>query len=286
MDNFEDWVAEPGENYETLQKKYMALVNQYARHIGHVFPYIGGIRYKEIRQGHNDGVARNYFSKKEQKRAMEWLVAQTRNCDWLEPASLISKFEEPSDWRKKMEKSLVGCFTSPLVLGRIKQGYEADPVNGYKVEDFIDDSMAAIFDASYKNKQLNKTEMNLQLTAISSLAKISGLDNLNGVQTNDKGLDAGEEFTAFMLMNSSPAIACSHSEVNMNISVSDPERSFFRLAIGENPLPESEMKPLMTRQLRKIRDLYKKASTNNNDLKTKEFYNYQLRVLNKLLKTE
>lgn len=281
MENFEDWAGEPGESYVPMNRKYNAMVNQYARHIGHVIPYIGGVRFKEIRQGHEDGNARNYLSKNEQKRALEWLVNQVRTCDWMEPASLIAKFEEPEPWRRKLERSIVGCVTSPVVLGRIKAGFEADPHNGYKVEDFLEDAVALIFDAAYNNRSLNDTERNLQSTTLAALARTSGMEKLSGVKISDSALDASQDFQQFMLCSSSPAIGCSHSFVN-DLGL-EGERSFYRIAIGDNPLSDSEMKPLMTKQLRNIRDIYKKASKSAPDTSSREYYRYQLQVLEKLL---
>lgn len=285
MENFNDWAGENGEDYETLNRKYKALVNQYARHIAHVIPYIGGLRYKEIRQGHDDGDARNYFTKAQQKEAMEWLLNQARTCDWLEPDWLISKFEEPEDWRPKMERSFISCFTSPVVLGRIKKGYETNPATGYKVEDFIDDAFLAVFDASYKNKPLDRHERNLQSAAISALAKGSGLEALSGVKSDNKSLGINEDYHNFMQQYSTPAIACSH-DLAASAAYNDENRAFFRMALGDNPLPDTELKPLMAYQLRKIRDLYKRCAASSSDLSTREYYKYQLTVLNKLLKAE
>ncbi|MCH5241942.1 MAG: zinc-dependent metalloprotease [Muribaculaceae bacterium] len=282
MDHFEEWAGEPGENYENLEKKYMAVVNQFGRHIGHVIPYIGGVQFKEVRQGKGDGHARNYFSKADQQRAMQWLMSQIRDCGWLEPGSLTANFEEPPSWRRKIERSVVGCFTSPVVLGRIKKGYESDPVHGYKVEDFIDDAMAAVFDASYKNKSLDDTELNLQSVAILALAKASGMDNLNNVKLADSALDASDAFNEFVMNVSSPSLACSQTpDYNFGL---DNQRAFYRIALGDNPLPQSEMKPLMTHQLQSIRTLYKKCVSKAPDFKTKEYYKYQLRILDQLLK--
>lgn len=284
MENFEDWAGEPGENYETLDRKYRSIVNQYARHIGHVIPYLGGVRFKEIRQGHDDGLARNYFSKSEQKRALEWLMDQTRSCGWLEPESLIAKFEEPEPWRRRMERSILGCFTSPVILGRIKKGYEADPVNGYKVEDFIVDAMTLVFDAAYKNRPLDDTERNLQSTAIAALAKASGMENLSGMKVSSNTFDINEDYMSFITSVSSPSVGCSNSfDRNINL---DSDRAFYRIALGDNPLPESELKPLMARQLRSIRDLYKKCSKTAKNTSDREYYKYQLQVLDKLLNTK
>ena len=51
MRNLEKWTAERGADYSYMQDMYKSLVSQYARHLGHVLPYIGGVRYHEVRQG-------------------------------------------------------------------------------------------------------------------------------------------------------------------------------------------------------------------------------------------
>lgn len=285
MDHFNEWNGEDGETYETLYEKYKQVVNQYSRHLSHVIPYLGGVRYKEIRQGANDGDSRNYLSKKDQNKAMKWLLNQVRTCGWLEPDELMIKFEEPQNWRQKVERSVIGCFSSPVVLGRIKKSYLADPKNGYKVEDFLDDTMKEIFAASFNGKPLTDTEMNLQTTAIAAYAKASGLQALKGMAPAEKSLDAVEDFNSFMMLNSAPAIGCSHT-MDVYADVPDEARSFFRLAIGDAPLPDAELKPLMTRQLYKVKALYTKCASTAKDNFSKDYYNYQLRVINALLKQD
>lgn len=282
MDHFEDWAGEPGESYEKLYTTYKAFVNQYGRHVSHVIPYIGGLRYKEVRQGADDGSARNYFSRADQKRAMKWLLTQVRDCDWLTPPALMAKFEEPDNWREKVERSIIGCFTSPVVLGRIKKGYQSDPANCYNVDDFMDDAMAAVFEASYKGRPLNDTELNLQTAAIAAMAKQSGLEQLGNVTVAEKGLDAEADFIDFMTLNSMPSALCSH-DVNLYALNPEEARSFFRIALGDSPLPASEIKPLMTRQLRKVKALYSKCASSASDTKSREYYSYQVRLIDKLL---
>ncbi len=282
MDHFEDWAGEPGESYEKLYATYKSIVNQYGRHISHVIPYIGGLRYKEVRQGANDGNARNYFSRADQKRAMKWLLAQVRDLDWLTPAPLMAKFEEPDNWREKVERSVIGCFTSPVVLGRIKKGHQSDPANCYSVDEFMDDAIATIFEASYKGRPLNDTELSLQTAAIAAMAKQSGLEQLGNVKVAEKGLDAVADFNEFMALNSMPSALCSH---DLCASALSPEeaRSFFRIALGDSPLPPAEIKPLMTRQLRKVKALYSKCASSASDMKSREYYSYQVRMIDKLL---
>jgi len=70
---------------------YKAMASHYLRHIGHVYPYIGGVVFKEIRQGEKpkDGKAlaqRSFIPRDKQRAAMKWLLNQARTSDWLVPA--------------------------------------------------------------------------------------------------------------------------------------------------------------------------------------------------------
>lgn len=71
MANFEDWAGEPGKDYDSsLLETYKALISQYVRHVSHVLPYIGGVRFKEVVQGREQDSKRNYFTKDDTRRAM------------------------------------------------------------------------------------------------------------------------------------------------------------------------------------------------------------------------
>lgn len=149
MANFEDWAGEPGKDYDSsLLETYKALISQYVRHVSHVLPYIGGVRFKEVVQGREQGPKRNYFTKDDTRRAMEWLLTQSRTNDWLTPAALNSKFEDPvTEWREKVDKAIVATLLSPVNIGRIKTGYEADPTKGYEPATYVDDALKNIFAA-------------------------------------------------------------------------------------------------------------------------------------------
>ena len=50
------------------------VTKQYGRYVKHVIPYVGGIRYEEIRQGDGKASGKHYIDKEYQKKAMLWLV--------------------------------------------------------------------------------------------------------------------------------------------------------------------------------------------------------------------
>jgi hypothetical protein len=94
MQHFDQWIKEPGERYDNVEKVYLEITKQYSRYVKHVTPYVGGIRFEEIRQGDNRLTGKHYIPKARQKQAMLWLLQQARTYDsWLTPARLIGKLD-------------------------------------------------------------------------------------------------------------------------------------------------------------------------------------------------
>ena len=290
MDHFEEWAGEPGENYERLAEAYNAVVKQYLRHVGHVYPYIGGVEFKEIRQGKDKGAMRNYLPKADQKRAMAWLLNQARTNGWLAPSQLLAKWELPYIWRPKMQRNVVGCLLSPGNLQRIKDGYDTDPANHYSLPAYMDDAMRGIFAATYAGKPLDETERNMQSAAINGLIRLSGLqpeakkEKKSALAYSDEAeeLTAPEEFERMTAHGIAPAIPCSmtHSHAVENDGKS---RSFYRILMGHPSLPANELYPMMTGQLRKVLSLYRAKRATAADPTTRDFYDYQIRVIDNVL---
>ncbi len=276
MDNLEDWAGEKDSNYDPLLDTYKAVISQYLRHVGHVFPYIGGCVYKEIRQGRNDGAHRSFISKADTKRAMDWLLDQVRNSEWIEPVALVEKFEEPPRWKDNLQKSVVGCLLSAVNMNRIKRGNEIDPKNHYSVAEYMEDLNKGIFAATLAGKKLNDTERNLQTLTVEAFAKASGLPGVPA-SAGTKSVTEVYEETAAMIAE--PSLPCSLEAAGH--SHMDPARSFFRLAMGDPALPAHELQPLMTAQLKKALALYRTAKAP--DSSTREFYEYQIRKINNIL---
>lgn len=276
MDNLEDWAGEPGENYDDFLDTYKAVVSQYLRHVGHVVPYIGGCVFKEVRQGRNDGNYRSYISKTDTKRAMDWLLNQVRTCDWVEPARITEKFEDPLRWRENMRKSVVGAFFSAVNMNRIKRGHQLEPATHYALNDYVDDAIKGLFAATYAGRSLDDTERALQQTTIDTFIKGSGLPDVAGTGSKKGAVEIYEETMAAL---AAPSLPCSLDHTHA--ADIDESRSFFRLVMGDPALPAEEMKPMMTSRLKKILSLYKTAKAP--DAATRDFYTYQIMTIERIL---
>ena len=295
MDHFEEWAGEPGKNYDDeLLHTYKALISQYMRHVGHVLPYIGGVRFQEVVQGHDRGPKRNYFSKKDMRRAMDWLLDQARTNDWISPVKLNLMFEDPEmEWRDKMNKAVVGTLLSSASLGRIKRGYQADPANGYEPSAFVDDALRGIFAKLYKGGKITDTDRKLQSLALIALTKNAGLQ-MPGTSFDKSFADASWlDADPASLIAVPASIPCSFDAIRSDKSdpsdlsdlsdLSDESRNFFRIVFGNPPMPDEELNPMMYARLKKLGSLYRSAAQSAPDASTREFYDYQARTIHLIL---
>ena len=285
MDNFEDWAGEPGEDFEPLAEKYKAMCTQYLRHVGHVYPYIGGVEFKEIRQGSKDnGAQRNFIPKAKQREAMKWLLKQARTSDWLTPPALLAKFEEPYQWRAKMQRNIVSCLLIATNLQRIKEGGELDPKVNYTLPEYIAEAYDGIFEATKKGKALDATERTMQQAAIDVMTTYSGLKpkqtGSSKSITDEEALTPVDEFAEMMALSTLPDLPCGFSACQAH---EDGDHSFFRLLLNQATVPATELRPMMTSLLRKTQNLYKSRRASTTDASTRDFYDYQIIAIDRTL---
>uniref|UniRef100_A0AB33J8A0 Zinc-dependent metalloprotease n=1 Tax=Prevotella sp. GTC17259 TaxID=3236795 RepID=A0AB33J8A0_9BACT len=271
MRNLEKWVYKPGDTYEAVEDMYKQVVSQYTRHLFHVMPYIGGVRFEEIRQGDNKGAARHYMDRATQKRAMQWLIGQVRSYDsWLSPQSLLNKLDLPSNVNERLQTSVVGALYAGTRLFSISEGYKIDPVKNYSLDQYINDVFNTLFAPTMQGRALSEADLRLQSGVINLFKLTSGLQP----KPEKKGLSllTGEE--ADKLMVETTELACCKAHQG---------QSFMRIIYGLPSLSTDVMAPLMLNQLKKVRSLYgQKRATG--DSKTRNFYEYQILMIDKLLK--
>ena len=275
MRNLEKWTGENGADYSYMQDMYKSLVSQYARHLGHVLPYIGGVKYHEVRQG-DKGLSVEYLTKAEQRRAMIWLVDQARSYNaWLCPQQLLMKFERPDEIHTNFEKSIISSLFAATRLQRIADGYKVNAQRNYDVDTYANDAFNEVFKPTLQGKSLTASDLKLASEAIALFAKASGMQAADAKGASSKLAD-----DAIAYYNNNEEMA-QHN--HLPCEVADPATSFVRINYGLPSLSEEVYKPLMLRQLRRVLTLFTaKRATGN--AATKAFYEYQILTINKLLK--
>lgn len=273
MAHLEEWMMEEGERYDAVENMYQEVVNQYSRYLRHVMPYIGGIRYEEIRQGDGKSTSKHYIDKATQKKAMAWLLAQARSYnDWLTPSDLIGKLEINMNVNDKLQSSIVSSLLNSAVLYRIQEGSMVDAKNGYRLADYLNDVTAGIFKAPVGGK-LELSEQGFQAAAIALMMNTSGL---NTVAKSASSFNATEELEGM----TGDEKGCCHPICSG--AAREEEYSFLRINFGLPTLGKTQMGALMTGTLRKVLQLYKsrRASATGD---TRDFYDYQILLMEKTL---
>lgn len=269
--NLEKWMQEDGRTFEDIEEMYGEIVKQYNRYIHHVIPYIGGVEFKEIRQG-EAGLAKSYLPKDEQKRALTWLINEARSYDsWLTPSPLIGRLGLDPGINAKIQVSVINSLLGSAALNRIADGEKTDPKNCYALNDYIDDFTKEVFKATQNGQSLNEAEMSLQAAAIASLSKTSGLEPAKakaatGFQEAPEAID-------------NDVIICSHGHAHQL----DGSNSFLRINFGLPTLSPVVGAPMMTAKLKSILSLYKQRRGTGN-VATRNFYDYQILKIETLLK--
>ena len=270
MKNFEKWLFDEGKDFATIQEQYAAIVQQYNRHLRHVTPYIGGVLFKEVRQGENE-LPYTYLDKATQKKAMRWILNQVRTYrDWLMPADLMQRINAPTNYASSVHRYIPAYLVNPTVLFRIQEGGIIDPVKNYTLDSYLNDLIAEVFKTTYQGRKLNNIERDLQSETINQFIRYSSLKPASsGIRNLDFTDDIDLESEAF---------PCSHALCRHHDS---EEQSFTRINMGP-ALSSADMAPYMTGALKKVLALYKQKRAATADSATRNFYDYQIITIEKL----
>lgn len=270
MQHLDQWAMEKGQRYDQIENVYREVTKQYARYLGHVLPYIGGIEYEEIRQGDGRTTSKHYTDKATQKRALEWLLGQLRTYDaWLTPKSIIGKLEVDMSVNDKVRTSFVGALFNPTTLYRIKEGGQADAKSNYQVADYLDDVVNFVFKAPTGGR-LSDSERSLQAAALSAIMSRTGLQPKPTTTSTSKSLNEDN----FLSSLSSPMLPCDYIE--------QYNQSFVRINMGGSSLSQNEMGAFMLGRMQRVLQRYRAYRISATGA-TRDFYNYQIMLIERLL---
>lgn len=274
--NLEAWDMERSERYDEMENMYREIVNQYTRYLRHVMPYIGGIRYEEVRQGDGKEAAKHYIGRERQREAMLWLLGQARTYDgWLTEKDLIGKLEINMNVNDNLRGMIVNSLVNPAALYRIREGGLVDPAHNFRLDEYLDEVTTAIFKAP-DGGRLSDAEQSLQASAIAIMLKNTGLAPAakapaittgDALRTDDGGRAAARE--------DAPDETAQGFPCSCGMSRGD---GFSRPNFGLPTLAKEQLGALMTGRLRKVLGLYKSrraAATGS----TRDFYDYQILLI-------
>lgn len=271
MQNLEEWNMDRGERYDGMENMYMEIVNQYTRYLRHVLPYIGGIRYEEVRQGDGKATSKHYISREKQREAMLWLLEQARTYgDWLTDKDLIGKLEINLNANDKLLSTITSGLMNAAVLYRIQEGGQVDPQQNYVLDDYMDELTDALFKAPTAGR-LTDVEQKLQGTAITLMMNNSGLATAS--KASSSALTEEDATNAWEDTETGAWPGC--------CALGPDGTAFARINFGLPTLTKDRMGALMTGRLREVLRLYK-ARRGSATGSTRDFYDYQILLIERL----
>lgn len=294
MQNLEAWTLEPGERYDQVENMYRQVTTQYGRYVRHVLPYVGGIRFEEIRQGDGKATGKHYIPKQQQRQAMEWLIAQAQSYDsWLTPKSLIAKLELDMNVNDRLRSTIVSGLLSSAVLYRIKEGGEADPARNYRLDDYLNDVTNQLFTAP-KGGRLTQAQQQLQDAALQLMLRGSGLVARTTSSSSSSSLtaiSATDQTPSLPLCslllpaNDAQVRADGFSPSGDPCTATDDLHSFARINLGTASLSATQLGAIMTGRLKRVLQklrTYRAQATGS----TRDFYDYQILLIEKAFATK
>lgn len=270
-----------GESYDRMKVYYSELLKQYNRMVDHVATHLGAVYYNESRMGDNSE-ARIYTNKAQNKRAMDWLFNEARTNSWLAPSYVTTHLALGPVVLTKTNSSMIGAMLNGGALNRIYESQYSNTKGAYTLEGYMNDFVYNLMTPTRAGKKLTTNDKIMQISAIVTLTKYSGLKPAT-TSTTGRGIttDAVEDYyemkesiqTTCCYGHTCSHNGCSHDE-ECDHDHGD-ENSFFRVTTSEATLPTYIAAPVMANSLKQIKSYYDAAIKKTTDADTKSFYEYQ-----------
>lgn len=275
--NMDKWLLEKEARYDDLRDMHGQLMSQYYRHVSHIMPYIGGVEHFEIRQGEENTLSRRFITKDKQRKAMNWLLNQARTYrQWLAEPAFLNKVEQNSGMTDLLGKAMVAALFNPGSIGRIYEAEQSGQPGVYKLTDYANELIDAIFNVK---GNLTDADRSIQNLAIDLMSAHSGLST----ESKNTARRLSEELDALSHKLSEDNLPCALG-CGGHHAAEDGADSFFRLTSFSKQAPNEVIAPLLLQQLKRVQTIYRnrKATGNAAD---RSFYDYQLLRLERLMKT-
>lgn len=178
IDNLEAWSTKPNEDYKVLADRYNQVSGQFARYLGHVAKYIGGVMEtpKTVEQ---KGAVYELVSKAEQREALKFLNDYAFTTpNWILKTSVLNKINRtPVDVVSNLQNGVLNRILMNGVLENLNKG-EAIDANAYALFDYLQDLKSTIFSELKTSAKIEIYRRNLQRSFVDNL--LSKTDSLAG----------------------------------------------------------------------------------------------------------
>ena len=167
LSNLNKWILDD-ETAEHRQGFYNQIVNQYSRYLQNVVYCVGGIYLTEAKDG---TPAKRFVAvpKAKQKAAVNWVIRQIRNNDWLDNREVCSKFGLHTKASATVNRAVAGLL-SQIYMNVTLSSYVAEK-NAYTVGEFFNDFYTGVWDSALNGRKLTSGDKLLQKAMVDMMSK-------------------------------------------------------------------------------------------------------------------
>lgn len=157
ISNLKDWIKDDTDAAHRKQL-YSALVTQYERYLTSVMVQVGGIYLTDVKEG-TPGERFSPVARERQKAAVQWIVRQLKESEWLDNRELLGKFALglPDSWRTR--SNMISRLLSRKSYVALSAHLADDP---YPMDEFMQDIYDEVWKSAWENQELTLVDKLLQ----------------------------------------------------------------------------------------------------------------------------
>ena len=168
LSHLNEWIQND-EDAEFRQQIYEQIVIQYARYIQNVIYCIGGIYLNEAKEGTKEKRFQT-VPKERQKAAMQWVMTQLRNTEWLDNQEVCKNFKLHMRKSALLNQAIASTIAN-LHTNVALSSYLAGKEKAYSIDEFFDDYYNGAWESAIKNRPLTLSDKTLQKEMLNVMSK-------------------------------------------------------------------------------------------------------------------
>jgi hypothetical protein len=178
ISNLSRWIIEDPD-YRHRNTLYDQIKEQYTYYIRNVTTNIGGIRLYQVKEG-TSGQGIVPVQRDVQKSSLKWVMAQYRDMDWLNEASLKSNFPLGVDGSSVLRSQMLTGIVNRIPYVVLSSWYSDSP---YTVREFLDDLYNETWKNSRGGRRLTDNDKYLQKSMVGVFCQALTVSDGSGDET-------------------------------------------------------------------------------------------------------
>lgn len=184
--NLNEWLGKDDDDYQYRSEIYDAIVYQYIRYINHIYASVGGVYLTEAKLSDNLPLYKS-VEKEKQKRALEFVMGQIDNLEWLDNKDLMKRVSIMGSARDLIATVLARAVIASPNKVLLSSSVAEDPYDFFECSN---DVFNFVWGSTKGGKKLSKIEMFMQSEYVKSLLSGTNLNRaVSGSGINDMALN-------------------------------------------------------------------------------------------------